>query len=387
MDLVSSIKRSAVVAALALLCLPVSSLGDLEHDLSGRTATATDLRSAIAAQTKRINATTAGVRAAQARLAGLQSQVDARQSQLAGVQHEIVAARNRLTRLENRLHDAAGALTANLVAAYKDEDPDVVTVVLESHGFADLLERLQFMERVQRHDATILSDAKTARVALLAQTARLQRLLIRDRALAAEVQRARDAAAAVQGALLARRADQLQRRAASAARLSRVRGEVASLRKQIDQLAARKAREARRTAVTPDAELPIDPGGMAQAPAGAPTAVKQVIAAGNAIAGLPYLYGGGHGSFSASAYDCSGSVSYALAAAGLLSSPLDSTAFESWGEAGVGKWITVYANAGHAFMVVAGWRFDTSALSGGGTRWSRSMRSNGGFVARHPAGL
>jgi cell wall-associated NlpC family hydrolase len=126
---------------------------------------------------------------------------------------------------------------------------------------------------------------------------------------------------------------------------------------------------------------------MAQAPPGAPTAVKQVIAAGNAIAGLPYVWGGGHGAFRASGYDCSGSVSYALAAAGLLSSPLDSTGFESWGDAGPGKWITVYANAGHAFMVVAGWRFDTSALSGGGTRWTREMRSAGGFVARHPAGL
>ena len=112
-----------------------------------------------------------------------------------------------------------------------------------------------------------------------------------------------------------------------------------------------------------------------------------MIAAGNAIAGLPYLYGGGHGSFHANAYDCSGSVSYALAAAGLVSSPLDSTAFESWGQPGPGKWITVYANAGHAYMYVAGWRFDTSALSRGGTRWTREQRSSAGFVARHPPGL
>jgi peptidoglycan hydrolase CwlO-like protein len=382
MDLVRSIKRSATLAVLGLLVLPVSSLGDLEHDLSARTASATDLRKAIAVETQRINATNAGVRAAQARLATLQSQVDARQAQLAGVQHDIVAARNRLTRLENRLHDATKTLSANLVASYKDNEPDVVTVVLESNGFADMLERLQFMERIQRHDARILSDAKTARVQLLRQTARLQRLLVRNRALAAEVQRARDAAAAVQGALLTRRADQLQQRATTAARLSRVRGQVASLRSQIARIARRRA-----APVTHNVDLPVDPGGMAQAPPGAPAAVKQVIAAGNAIAGLPYLYGGGHGSFNANAYDCSGSVSYALAAAGLLSSPLDSTAFESWGQPGAGKWITVYANAGHAFMVVAGWRFDTSALSGGGTRWTRAMRSTAGFVARHPAGL
>jgi hypothetical protein len=126
---------------------------------------------------------------------------------------------------------------------------------------------------------------------------------------------------------------------------------------------------------------------MAQPPPGAPAAVAQVMAAGNAIATLPYLYGGGHGSFHADAYDCSGSVSYALAAAGLVSSPLDSTGFESWGEPGPGRWITVYANAGHAFMVVAGWRFDTVALASGGTRWTRTPGATAGFVARHPPGL
>jgi hypothetical protein len=115
--------------------------------------------------------------------------------------------------------------------------------------------------------------------------------------------------------------------------------------------------------------------------------VAEVIAAGNAIAGLPYVYGGGHASFHAQAYDCSGSVSYALAAAGLVSSPLDSTGFESWGQPGPGQWITVYANAGHAFMVVAGWRFDTVALAADGTRWTRTMTDTSGFVARHPAGL
>ncbi len=91
-----------------------------------------------------------------------------------------------------------------------------------------------------------------------------------------------------------------------------------------------------------------------------------MIAAGNAIATLPYIWGGGHGSFQASGYDCSGSVSYALAAAGLLSSPLDSTGFESWGDPGPGRWITIYANADHAWMQVAGWRFDTVALASGG---------------------
>jgi cell wall-associated NlpC family hydrolase len=368
------------VSALALVWLPVVSLGDLHRDLSSRRATASQLRAAIAAETSRIGATSAGVREARARLSALQGQVDAREAQLAAVQRDLIAARNRLTRLENRLHLATTVLAANLVATYKDDTPDVVTVVLDSHGFADLLERLDFMERVRRQDAEILSDTKTARVHVLGQAARLARLQTRYRALTATVLRSRDAAAAVQGALLTRQAAQLRQRANTAARLSHVRGQISSLRRQISRLT--------HPVITGrEGGLPVDVGGIAQAPANAPAAVKQVIAAGNAIAGLPYSYGGGHGSFQASAYDCSGSVSYALAAAGLLSSPLDSTGFESWGEPGPGRWITIYANAGHAFMVAAGWRFDTGALAQDGTRWTRTMRSTAGFVARHPAGL
>ena len=114
--------------------------------------------------------------------------------------------------------------------------------------------------------------------------------------------------------------------------------------------------------------------------------VSRVVAAANEIATTPYVWGGGHGGASGG-YDCSGSICYALAAGGLLSSPLDSTGFMSWGEAGPGSRITVYANAGHAYMVVDGRRYDTSALSGGGTRWTSEMRSSAGFVARHPPGL
>jgi cell wall-associated NlpC family hydrolase len=377
---------ASAASGFALLWLPVSSLGDLNHELAARSESAAQLRAAITAESQRIAATNAGLRQAQARLAALQRRVDTTEAQLAAVQRNLVAARDRLTLLENRLHASAKALAADLVASYKDPQPDVVTVVLDSHGFTDMLERLQFMERVQRHNARILGDTKTARTQVLAQTERLDRLEVRDRALAAAVLRSRNQAAALQGALLARQADQLRARANTSARLHQVRGEIAAIHARIASLAAAAQRPAAPSG-HPVAGLPIDPGGMAQAPANAPAAVKQVIAAGNAIAGLPYLYGGGHGSFHANAYDCSGSVSYALAAAGLVSSPLDSTAFESWGESGPGRWITVYANAGHAFMVVAGWRFDTVALSADGTRWTRTMTSTAGFVARHPAGL
>ncbi len=118
-----------------------------------------------------------------------------------------------------------------------------------------------------------------------------------------------------------------------------------------------------------------------------PGALGRLIGGANRIAGMPYKYGGGHRTFNDTGYDCSGSVSYALHAAGLLKSPLDSSGFMSYGEPGPGRHVTVYANSGHAFMVVNGRRYDTSALRETGSRWTNEPRSTSGFVARHPPGL
>jgi Putative peptidoglycan binding domain len=112
-----------------------------------------------------------------------------------------------------------------------------------------------------------------------------------------------------------------------------------------------------------------------------------IVAGADRIATAPYVYGGGHGSFAAGGYDCSGSVSYALHNAGLLSSPLSSSGFESYGKPGPGEHVTIYANAGHVYMVVDGRRFDTSARWQSGSRWTSTSRSTSGYVARHPAGL
>jgi cell wall-associated NlpC family hydrolase len=127
--------------------------------------------------------------------------------------------------------------------------------------------------------------------------------------------------------------------------------------------------------------------GVALPPLEAPEAVKQIIEAGNGIARTPYKWGGGHGKWQDTGYDCSGSVSFALAAAGLLSGPLASGPLMSWGQAGKGKWVTIWANNGHVFLEVAGIRFDTSAQRVTGSRWINETRSTAGFVARHPAGL
>jgi cell wall-associated NlpC family hydrolase len=130
--------------------------------------------------------------------------------------------------------------------------------------------------------------------------------------------------------------------------------------------------------------------GLAVAPVGAPAAVQEVIAAGNQIAHLPYVWGGGHLRYEDTGYDCSGSLSYVLAAAHLLDETETSGQLESWGQPGPGKWITVFATAGHTFMYVAGLRFDTVALAETGTRWSASRADEpdaASFVVRHPAGL
>ncbi|HLM25498.1 MAG TPA: peptidoglycan-binding protein [Thermoleophilaceae bacterium] len=127
--------------------------------------------------------------------------------------------------------------------------------------------------------------------------------------------------------------------------------------------------------------------GLAVAPTSAPERVKQVIAAANRIAKKPYVYGGGHGDGESRGYDCSGSVSYALKGGRMLGRSLDSTGFMSYGRRGRGKWITTRANSGHAYMIVAGLRFDTSARKRTGTRWSRRMRSPRGYTARHPRGF
>jgi hypothetical protein len=134
----------------------------------------------------------------------------------------------------------------------------------------------------------------------------------------------------------------------------------------------------------------LTPDGLAIPPINAPPAVQAVIEAGNEIAHLPYRYGGGHTTYEDTAYDCSGSISFVFGAAGLLNSTVVSGALENWGAAGPGKWITVFANAGHTFMYVAGLRFDTVALAEGGSRWSNRPADEPDlktFAVRHPVGL
>jgi cell wall-associated NlpC family hydrolase len=131
--------------------------------------------------------------------------------------------------------------------------------------------------------------------------------------------------------------------------------------------------------------------GLAAAPMSVPAAVQEIIWAGNELIGLPYIYGGGHASFISPGYDCSGTVSFALHGADLLETPMDSGEFESWDSSGIGQWVTVFANGGHAYMTVAGIRLDTSSADDPsnqqGPRWRPLRHANAGYTVRHPTNL
>jgi peptidoglycan hydrolase-like protein with peptidoglycan-binding domain len=152
------------------------------------------------------------------------------------------------------------------------------------------------------------------------------------------------------------------------------------------------------TSTGPVGKATLNSDGTVTAPAGAPQAVQEVIAAANSIIDKPYIYGGGHGQWNDSGYDCSGAVSFALHGGNLLSAPEDSGELESYGSAGPGQWITIYADAGHTFMVVAGLAFDTAHYGpttpgGTGPRWltaanaTANLSDGGDYIVRHPSGL
>jgi hypothetical protein len=167
------------------------------------------------------------------------------------------------------------------------------------------------------------------------------------------------------------------------------RPDARKLRSQVDQGVRVHGSAPPETTAAPAGEkATLGSDGLAVAPASAPQEVKDAIAAANRIVGKPYKYGGGHGKWEDSGYDCSGAMSYALHGAGLVNRARTSGDYMRWGRAGKGAWITVYAHGGHGFLVIAGLRFDTGWNNAGkGPRWSEDMRPTGDYAVRHPSGL
>ncbi|HEX4109824.1 MAG TPA: hypothetical protein VHX88_16945 [Solirubrobacteraceae bacterium] len=366
---------------------------DLASRIAAKSSTEQNLKAQIAAEGASISRTSGGLASAEARLSTLQSEASARESELQTVHGQLIAARDHLVELENRMALATKALAANLVANYEGETPNALTVILQANGFADLLERLSFLRDVANQDQQVVTNTRLSRKAVTREALSLGKLEAKDQSLAQTVLHQRNQMAVLQGALLHQQETELAQRRDSSAQLRSVRSQLGSLETQEAKLEAEQAAAALHgggpvgvPGNNPEGLL-LDPGGAVQAPAGAPQAVDEMIAAGNAIATLPYIWGGGHGSFTASGYDCSGSVSYVLAAAGLLSAPEVAADFESYGDPGPGRWVTIWASGGHVFMYIAGWRFDTVALAETGTRWSSAPGDTAGFVERHPPGL
>jgi cell wall-associated NlpC family hydrolase len=167
------------------------------------------------------------------------------------------------------------------------------------------------------------------------------------------------------------------------------RGNARKLRSQVEQgIRVYESAPPETMAVPAGEKATLGSDGLAVAPASAPQQVKDAIEAANRIVGKPYKYGGGHGTWEDSGYDCSGAMSYALHGAGLVNRARTSGDYMRWGKAGKGAWITVYAHSGHGFLVIAGLRFDTGwNNSGQGPRWSDDMRPTGEYAIRHPSGL
>jgi hypothetical protein len=191
------------------------------------------------------------------------------------------------------------------------------------------------------------------------------------------------------GPFTARRVRSWERRSEVRAVNGRVsRPNARKLRRQVEAGITVHQPEPEPEAVAPGEQAVLGDDGRAIAPDSAPEEVKAAIEAANRIVGKPYKYGGGHGRWEDSGYDCSGARSYALHGAGLLDEPLTSGDFMSYGESGEGQWITVYAHGGHGYLVIAGLRFDTGWNNRGrGPRWSEEMRPTDGYTVRHPAGL
>ena len=250
-------------------------LGRPESQITANQSAAASLRSEIARDSAQIVATTGGLNEARARLAGLQHDLDAREDQLRSVQTSLVAARDQLVYLENRMHQASQALAANLVADYEGSQPDLVSVILDSHGFSDLLEQMSFMQRVGSQDAQIVGDTRTARADVSREANRLATLEQRDRVLTGQILAQRNDVAALQAALLTQQLSALGARSRASSKLSDVNGRLHTLEAKLAAQAAAAARAAATqssgtTGSTQVGGLAINTGGMVQPPPGAP---------------------------------------------------------------------------------------------------------------------
>ena len=402
----------AMLAALCALVLLVdgdraaATIADKQDDLANVRAQQDDVAADIDAANQQINALIGQVSEARQREAAAAEELAQAQDELADARDELDAGREHLKEVRDELHRAIDQLEDILVGVYKSDDPDAIRLLLESTQWEDDEVDAAYLDRLQQYQADTVQKVKDLRTEAANTVEQLADSETKIQEQRDDIQARHDELADIRAGLEAQEAQ------LAAAKQERAQT-LAALEGREDDLQQGIARAQRRQATVPPAIDPttgsdvaapapsaappsngatatINSDGSASPPAGAPPQVVAVIEAANQIKDAPYAWGGGHGSFESSGYDCSGAVSYALHGGGLLSSPLDSTGFGYWGEAGEGNWITVYANSGHAFMWVAGLRWDTSDTGGSGPSWSASASSwetSQSWSVRHPAGL
>ncbi len=308
--------------------------------------------------------------------AAAEHELAVKQAELDKATAQLNAEKAELARVRAKLRQAVAALEQLLVNIYKSNQPDLTSVVMHSASWSDLLTRTEYIDHIHDFDDEVVGRVRGLRDQITALVNQLQ--ATHDR-----IKAARDEVAAKERQIAAQHAQISQQQSRLAVARDAREGVLNALLRKERQIQTDLSE-----IPAPAGHATIDSSGDAIPPANAPLAVRAAIEAANQIDDLPYIWGGGHGSFSASGYDCSGAVSYMLHGGGFLSSPLDSTGLEVWGDSGGGNWITVFANSGHAWAYVAGLRWDTGGPGGGnGPRWSTVMRDDASsFVARHPAG-
>jgi cell wall-associated NlpC family hydrolase len=384
---------------LAVLCLTASGsaatlsekLDATQGKLSEVRESQSSLSATIEEQNRAIDTMLGEVSRLRQEQLALEGELDEKQGELDVASAKLAAEKHRLALIRARLQRALGVLRQRLVAIYEAGSPDVLSVVVESATWSQANARAEYLSRVQDYDNAVADRVKGLRDEAKAAVERMAAIRL-------QLKEARDAIAAKEREAAAAKAEAAARfadlKAAQAERQADLEALESREQALSDNLAAISSQIAAAGGSVPNSTpAPLTPGeaasyiseSQASVPSAAPPAIAAAIEAANSIATTPYVWGGGHGSFESSGYDCSGAVSFALHGGGFLESPLDSTGLETWGEPGAGHWITVYANAGHAWMIIAGLAFDT--VGGPGPRWHSSpVDSPEGFIARHPPG-
>ena len=390
--LLAAICILALTEASAPAKTPREKLEATQGKLDGVREDQSSLAETIAEQNAAIDTMIGEVSALRQKQAAVEAELAEKQDELEAATAALKKEKVHLEEVRDQLNRALAVLRDRLVAIYEAGSPDVLNAILESENWSSMAAQTEYLNRIQSYDDAVVGRVKSLRDEITDAVAKLagNRAKIKDArdSIAVAEREVAAASAAAESRFAELKSAQAERRAAMESLESREEALSNNLASISNQIASEGG-----PAPTGEVPAPLTAGetagfiseSEASAPASAPSAIQSAISAANAIATTPYIWGGGHGSFESSGYDCSGAVSYALHGGGFLESPLDSTGLETWGEPGPGKWITVYANAEHAWMMIAGLAFDT--VGGPGPRWHSSpVDSPEGFIARHPSG-